>query len=185
MQNLLQELKALNVTDAQLDFTRLFYMLSQDMDQMTHHADIKANMILGVNAILLATTSNSNVSGFSFITIPPAQLTGVVMVLSVLMIVTLLSSIFCALITVVPRTYKGPKQGNLYFFGYITTLGQDDFTQRFLNMSMSELKVAIIEQIYAKAHIVERKYAAVRWSMNFLFLAVLFWALARLMLTFA
>jgi hypothetical protein len=42
------------VRDHSIDFTRLLYMLSQDMDNLIRQTDTKAQIILGVNAILAA-----------------------------------------------------------------------------------------------------------------------------------
>jgi hypothetical protein len=104
---------------------------------------------------------------------------------SVVMLVMLMGSIFFALSAVAPRMKVSKGDPNLYFLGHIIGLSEEEFTKRFLDLSMDQLKVTIICQIHAKAQIVQHKFNGVSLSVNFLFGGVMCWVLARLLLAFA
>jgi len=174
-----------SVSNTPIDFTRLFYMLSQEMDHLIRHADTKAQLILGVDAVLIASSAQL-APGMAAAILDPngSWIVRGAFALSVLMLVLLLGSIFYALFTVVPRVRKSHIGDNLYFFGSIAHMTEEDYTHRFLNMSMDQLKKTVIAQIHAKANIVQRKFYGVRLSVNFLFFAVMCWVLVRVMMAF-
>ncbi len=174
-----------SVSSTPIDFTRLFYMLYQEMDQSIRHSDTKAQLVLGVNAVLAA-SSVSFAPGMAqaFLNANSSWYQRGACLFSLALLVFLLGSIFFALWTVVPHTKKRRLHENLYCFGSIAMMSEEDFTRRFLSLSMDELKATIIAEIHAKAYIVQHKFSSVRLSVNFLFFAVLCWVLARLLLSF-
>jgi hypothetical protein len=128
-----------NVGSTPIDFTRLFYMLYQDMDNLIRPADTKAQLVLGVNAVLVASSVQLAPGMAQSILDPNAALVERSAYLaSLIMVVLLLASIFYALLTVIPQFKMPHVDQNLYFFGHITGLSEENFTQRFLNGSLAK-----------------------------------------------
>jgi hypothetical protein len=46
-------------------------------------------------------------------------------------------------------------------------------------------KLGTKAQIHSRAYIANRKFVGIRWSLNFLFIAFLAWAMVRLLITFS
>ena len=173
----------LTVRDYVIDFTRLLYMQNLEIDQMILNADQKAQVILGINAILIATLTNSSIEAFR------EQLTNVMgvgdvvhLVLQISTLVMLLLSIFYALWTVMPRYRPATRNGNPYFFGHIIQMSEADYVERYLDMSLDEVKESIMSQIHAKSFVIATKFRKVRLSMVFLALGIITWGIVTVTL---
>lgn len=166
---------------AALDFTRILNMQSTEMDNSIRHADLKAQLILGVDAILLAT-----IEIFPFDTIDPLFSDGasfasrLIVLLELVVVLGLAISLVLALLTILPRFNPAKNITNLFFFGDITHTAEDDYIKSYMDTSEDDIKVAILAQIHAKSFIVSRKFLRVRYSLLALLLAVLAWALVAI-----
>jgi hypothetical protein len=170
------------VRDHSIDFTRLLYMLSQDMDNLIRQADTKAQIILGVNAILAATGVASGTIAGHLLNESTSLLAKSATLLTLLMLFSLLASIFFALFTASPRV-TGEKAPNAFFFGSIAKMSQADYVKFFQALTLQDVKTSVMMEIHAKRHIVEVKFKGAQRSVNFLFLAIVLWTLSRLLIT--
>jgi hypothetical protein len=89
--------------------------------------------------------------------------------------------VFFALSTILPRFKTSDHSGNLFFFGSIIHLTEDDFLERFVAMSHDDIKAAVLAQIRAKSFIAHTKFRKIRWSLLFLFAAVIMWGMVTLL----
>ncbi|MFQ3567861.1 MAG: Pycsar system effector family protein [Aggregatilineales bacterium] len=169
------------VAAANIDFTRLVYMLHMSMDMQISIADTKAQLIMGANAILIASIAlNPGALSSALITADTQPVERFAVAISLLMVVALLISIYFALSSARPKLRGGTKQNNLFFFGTAAALEEAAYVEQFMALTMDDIKTSVIAQVHAKAVIVEKKYRGIRSSLLFLFIALLLWLLARL-----
>lgn len=170
------------IDDFVIDFTRLLYLQYQEVDNSIRHADLKAQLIVGINAILLAAVTNASglfsVIGGDTTAQPLPTQVGFILNLNVL--TCLLLSIFYSLSTIIPRFKTADTVNSVFFFGDIIKLKQADYVQRYTNMTLKQYKEEMIAQIHAKSFIVDTKFRKVRVSLLFLYAAMFFWALEYL-----
>jgi hypothetical protein len=168
-----------------LDFSRILYMLYANLDNLDRQSDTKAQIFLGVNALLLATVANVAPGFGQNLISPDASIFGRVgTALVVGMIVVLVISIYFALTTTVPRLVHSTEH-NLLFFGTIASKTQDEYLREFRAMSLETVKTDVLRQIHVRARIVQSKFRTVNRSGVFLLAGVLLWGLSRLVLAFA
>ena len=91
------------------------------------------------------------------------------------------TGIVCAAMAVLPRL-KGPTE-SLVFFGYIRSLPESEYLERFKSASESRLLEDWVAQIHRNAQIAHEKFSWVRRSMWLSFLSVIPWAVAIRMLS--
>jgi hypothetical protein len=175
------------VQEVGIDFTRLFYMLYLSLDTQVLIADTKAQIIMGANAILLAAAAFNRGEALRVFTNSSATLSDQVgLVLTLLMLLALFVSVYYALITARPNLIPPPGANrNLFFFGHIAQMDEEAYVDAFLGMSMDDVKRTVIRQIYARSVVVERKYRNVRVSLTFLFLGLVCFVAARIILSVA
>lgn len=164
-----------------LDVTRILNMQNTEMDNSIRHADLKAQLILGVDAILLAT-----IEIFPFDTIDPLFSDGasfvsrMIVIMEFIVVLGLAISLVTALLTILPRFNPAKNVTNLFFFGDITHLTEEEYIKSYMDTSEDDIKTAILAQIHAKSFIVSRKFLRVRYSLLALLIAVLAWALVAI-----
>jgi len=169
------------VAAANIDFTRLVYMLHMSMDMQISIADTKAQLIMGANAILVASIAlNPGALSSALVTAGSQPLERFAVAISLLMIVALLISIYFALSSARPKLSGAAKQKNLFFFGTAAALEEAAYVKQFMALTMDDVKMSVIAQIHAKAVIVDKKYRSIRSSLLFLFIALVLWLLVRL-----
>lgn len=173
------------VSDNPLDFTRLLYMLYQDMDSLIRQADTKAQISLGVGAVLLA-TATPNIAGMGTLILDNnAALTQRVGGLFTFMvIVVLLLSVYYALATATPRIKITNGKFSPFFFGSIKALDEAAFVGQFMGLSNQEVKISVLKEIHTKSQIVAAKFQSAAWSVRFLFGGVVLLGIARFFLAF-
>lgn len=173
------------VDTSALDFSRMLFMLYNDMGIQNRQADTKAQIFLGVSALLVATVANV-APGFGQLLLSPSASTlsrvGVLLMMG--MIVVLVLSIYYALIATAPRLAK-VKQQNVFFFGNIASMREEEYIRLLREHTLEEVKTSIMRQIYIRAGIVQRKFRAVNRSGVFLLIGVILWGVSRLALAFA
>lgn len=168
------------VRDVGIDFTRLFYMLYQQMDSQIILADSKAQLIITANAILIASISIDQGALRGIIAAGTTLPDRVGMFLSVAMILSIILSVFFALSTTRPNTAPPAQMLNLFFWGHIAQMPEEDYRERFMNMSITEVKLYVITQIHARSRVVARKFRFVQRSLDFLFVSLLLYVLTYL-----
>jgi hypothetical protein len=155
-----------SVKEYDIDFTRLLYMQHNEVDLSIRHADQKAQLILGVNTVFIAALASGLAPGNTAV------------LLEAVVLGLLIFSVFFALRTVMPRFRREGFRANLFFFGDIMEMTQEDYVKAYMNLNLQDVKVAIMQQIHVKSSIVHRKYTNVQRSLTFLILALFAWAIA-------
>lgn len=169
-----------NVRDVGIDFTRLFYMLYQQMDSQIVLADSKAQLIITANAIIIASITMDQGAIRRIVAAGTALPDRVGLVLSVVMILSIILSVFYALATTRPNIAPPTQILNLFFWGHIAQMPEADYREHFMNMSINEVKLAVITQIHARSRVVARKFRFVQRSLDFLFMSLLLYLLTYL-----
>ncbi len=167
------------VGDYRVDLTRLLYMLYMDSEQQLARCDMKANLILTANSILLAVAASIAVNYLK--NAPQTEM----LVYAAGMLIPLLLlcgfAIQAALSVAYPRLQpvrpdeSNPATANLFYSGYIATQTPEAYLSRFLNTSLDEVKRQAILGAHAKASILARKYQMVRRGIRATFAAFGFW----------
>ena len=168
------------VEQAAVDFTRMLYMSFMGLDTQISIADTKAQLIMTANTILIA--SMVIAPGSLGALLSGQQLTlrdSVVTLLLLGMGASLVYSIYNALRSSGPRM-TASRRPNLFFFGHVAAMTEEDFEEKFMDMNMLDVKSGVLRQIYAKSVIVQRKYQHIHRAIRFLFLALGLWLIARI-----
>lgn len=161
-----------------LDFSRMIYMQYQEVDNSLRHADLKAQVVMGINAILFAAVTNlATGQGLTIVSQEfnfSTDLT--ILALNLIVFMCLLFSTLFALATIFPRFKPTETAHSFFYFGDIIQDSENDYLDHYLDMTLDDVKLEVMAQIRAKAFIVSKKFYNVRRSMVFLFLALLVWA---------
>lgn len=160
-----------------IDFTRLFYMLYQQMDSQIMLADSKAQLIITANAIIIASFTMDQGAIRRIVAVGTAFPDRLGLVLSVVMILSIILSVFYALATTRPNIAPPAQLLNLFFWGHIHQIPEAEYRERFMNMSIDEVKLSVITQIHARSRVVARKFRFVQRSLDFLFVSLLIYLL--------
>ncbi len=143
----------------------------QEVDALIRQADLKAQVLLGIDALLLAGLARS----------ADAAIGGVAPVDTPLEFMTLgllLVSIAMALVTVAPRRAQGSSPDALFFFQAVSELEEDDFVRRYTALTPDELLQKVAHEIHAKSSLAAVKLSRIRIGIGLLAAAVGCWALA-------
>ncbi|NJL94830.1 MAG: hypothetical protein HC915_14500 [Anaerolineae bacterium] len=169
------------VEEYPIDFTRLFYMLQIDLEQQINRADRKAQLVLSANALFAALATGTSFSNLNLDDLSTSDVGQLILLtglgLSVIGSINYaLRATFPSFISVSP-TQDQPQEAmlNLYFFEDIASLSLPDFRQRFLDLSLQEVKDHILGQIHAKANVLSSKYRLLRQGIRFLTISFVLW----------
>lgn len=175
--------RGITVDHAGLDLSRMIYMLFNHLDTQVTIADNKASIVVAVNAILLTALGLSQPTIRQLMAEDPLQLqSGVALLLLLIMLITSLASILNAIEAARPKLIPPHTDTNLFFFGDVSAMDGDTFTQAFMRQEVNTIKIQILHQIHARSSVVARKFLRVRRSMNLLFLATMLWSVAQVLL---
>jgi len=173
----------IEVDDLEIDFNLLLTTFYADLFSQIALADSKAQLIIGVNAILSAVLVPDIAAIGSLL-----QDGNVLGTLSALLImitaVALAVSIFYSIRATIPNVRRTQQPDNLFFFGDIAQMREEEYLQQFFQLSPQQIKISYITQIHARAKIVKRKFALVRWGLIVLTVAFCFWVLAHVFESF-
>lgn len=165
------------VRDVGIDFTRLFYMLYQQMDSQIMLADSKAQLIITANAIIIASFTLDQGAIRRILAAGTSLTDRIGLGLSVAMIVCIILSVFYALATTRPNLAPPAQVLNLFFWGHIAQVPEAEYREKFMNMSIDEVKLSVITQIHARSRVVARKFRRVQRSLDFLFISLVLYLL--------
>jgi hypothetical protein len=149
-------------------------------------ADTKAQLTLAADALLVAaiTPLSKGIVGRLFDQSQPI-LTRMASACTIGTYIALLLSFAFALIAVRPRLHTRGHQPSVMFFRQIISLPEANFVERFLTQTPEQVHRAILSEVYAQSVIASRKFVGVRWSVIFLFAAMVLWAGAQGLLAVA
>ena len=165
------------VRDVGIDFTRLFYMLYQQMDSQIILADSKAQLIITANAIIIASITLDQGAIRRILATGTSLPDRLGLGLPVAMIVCIMLSVFYALATTRPNLAPPTQMLNLFFWGHIAQTPEAEYRDKFMNMSIDEVKLSVITQIHARSRVVARKFRHVQRSLDFLFISLMLYLL--------
>ena len=148
-------------------------------------ADNKAQILLGVNGLLLtvagALNKGSLVMLFSpLITIQQRLSTAFTMIMIILLVISLYLDF-----RVVAPTLVAPKTKSLFYFGSIAILEEKEFIRAFKNQDTETLLTALLAEVYIKSVIALRKYKRLRGSLYALMAALGCWVAGQILLAIA
>lgn len=159
------------------------WVLVQLVEGQISRADIKAEITLTVNTLLIASTAliEKNIASHTLLNGGASLVERLVALFSMLMFASLLVSTYFSLLAVLPRIKSAGGLGdNFFYFGSISYRSRQDFIDSFSKKQQPEIKEMMLQQVHALASIAQRKFQLIRVSLLLLFAAVTFWALARL-----
>ena len=164
------------------DFLQLATLVSTSFDEQINLADTKAQLIIAADTLLAASTAfflKKDVY-LTFFEQGTSLLNRFAAIVSFLLFISLVISLFFALLTARPILILPEQRRSLFYFGHIAGLSEKRFTSEFLSQTSTEIKESMLAQAYAKAVIATRKFGRVRRSMDFLILALFLWAVFQL-----
>ena len=164
-----------------VDFTCLFQMLFDQMDTQIELADSKASLILTANAILIASITLDQGMLRCMFDQGTSLVDRLIMVITLCMMVSLFLSVLYALFTTRPNLIPPGPVNNLFFWGHVARMPEADYRTQFMNMTIEEVKLAVITQIHTRSRVVAKKYVNVRYSLDFLFVALVLFIISRIL----
>jgi pycsar effector protein len=105
-----------------------------------------------------------------------AERTAWVLLVTIVAAVSLVFSIFCAAMAVMPRV-TGPAKSNI-FFGPIAQQNAADYADSVRNQSAADRLNDCLAQVHRNAEIAKEKFSWVRAGMAWAFVALPFWVVA-------
>lgn len=171
------------VEQAGLDLSRMIYMMFNHLDMQVSIADNKASIVVAINTVMLTGVGLSQPTIQEILQADPVEVSGAVaLVLLFGMLMSSLASILYAIDAARPKLIPPDVDGNLFFFGAAAQMDGDAYERAFLDENVQTIKRNIFRQIHARSKVVATKFAYVRRSMNLLFLAVMLWSVAQVLL---
>lgn len=171
--------------ESEKEIVSLADSLNGHLDRQIDLADRKAQLILAACTFMAATIAPLTARiRFDFFNPTVASLQRLTAVSTVFLVVALLLCVYFALLVTRPALSKKRQKPSLLYFGHIADMSEQEFLNRFVRQQPEEIRDAILSQVYQKASIAMRKFAAIRRSLNFLFLTFLLWATVGLLLAF-
>lgn len=163
-----------SIREAELDVTRIIATQWIELGHTLRQADLKAQVMLGIDAIILTGLLGLDASG-------RRDFVGLTGLLEGVAIVALLGSIGFALLTVLPRRGHSDTDAMLLlYFGGAAQLSEEAFLDRYLGLSSGGLKRLVLADLHAQSLVAVRKFRLVSGSLGLLSVAVLVWAASHL-----
>jgi hypothetical protein len=162
--------------DYPLDLTRLLTTLYQDLEHQIARADMKANLILAANSVLIAGAVNVAVNYLR----EADELRHSWLLLLSLLPAVLMSAlaVYHALSVAYPRHahgFAGTASGELFASPRIAAQSAEAFGAAFLGAGMQQIKRHMLASVHAKASILQVKFRHVRFGIYATIAAFLGW----------
>ncbi len=159
--------------------TDIGIVLLQHIESQIGRADIKTQITLAIDTILIASLGRGAISALFGNAFWDTNKTEAVF--SALMFLFLIMSTFVTLFAVMPKL-KLPKQmpQNLFYFASISETSESKFIEGFV-AKQGDFKSMILSEVYSLAKIAKSKYKRIQLSYWFLFIALLCWTLTQLL----
>lgn len=142
-----------------------------EIDALIRQADLKAQVLLGIDALLLAGLSRT----------ADAALGGIAPVdtfLEYLTLGLLIASITMALVTIAPRQGQVANKKALLYFQAIAEMDAHEFVRSYTTLAPDQLLENVAYEIHAKSGVAARKLARIRVGIMLLAAAALTWSTA-------
>jgi hypothetical protein len=153
------------------------------MDHIEHQirsTDTKAVFIATANAFLVSSLVSFLKPVSSQVQIAAVR-SGLIDVLAVSLttvaLLALIGSTLCALLVIRPWL-NPPESHALMFFGAIGAMPERTFVNEFRGLNTEQLAGSVLAQVHAKSRIASGKYAEIKWSINFLIVGLILWAIS-------
>lgn len=141
-----------------------------EVDALIRQSDLKAQVLLGIDALLLAGLSRTEGTVGGFAPVDTA--------LEMLTLAILLASMAMALITIAPRLGQKPNPDALLYFQAVAAMDAAEFADRWTALDDDALLRKVAFEIHAKSAVAARKLARIRQSVLLLGAAIVTWSLA-------
>lgn len=153
------------VADYRLDLTRLLSMFYMDTEQQLTRADVKANLILTANSILLAALASFiawRVRGaeHSF------EVVQLLLTLTPALTFSLLASYFALSVAYPRMIFPARDPGRMFQSAAIAATSQSAYVDRVLSAELDEVKREVLCGLHAKASILQVKFRHVRLGIG-------------------
>ncbi len=165
-----------SVGELPLDYTRVLGTQYVDTVGQIRAADRKAQLILGINALLLGLFGSADLVD----ALRAGENVGLGAVLSTIALVAALVSVTDAALVIIPRKGKAIPVDRPLFFGWVASHSEDEFLERYLGLTMEEMRRALLVEIHATSIIAAMKYRWARRSANALVAALMLWGISAL-----
>lgn len=180
-----QTLQPSKLHDQEEEVTKAAFLLFEHIEAQINRADTKAQLTLAADALLASTLASlGKGAASSLLSNASPILDRLADLFTVLMFLALACSFYYAIRVINPHL-RGSKRFTLMYFGQIAPMEEDAFIDAFRNQSLNDLKVSTLAQVHTKAKIAQIKFARASWSVNFLLIALVFWAVIQLLLAFS
>lgn len=145
-------------------------------------ADTKAGLVIAADAVLITVSLLTTRRGAILIIFDPTtSLVDTVMsLLTMLMFGALFLSMLNGLLAARPSLRVKGGGETLFFFGRIAQFTHRDYLDTFSKQTIAQHHESLLTEVYNTARIASVKFARVRWSIDFLLIALLLWALVVL-----
>jgi hypothetical protein len=179
-QSLEQIEKIENTPNEIRDMAAFLYELIES--QITR-ADTKAGLIIAAATVfaagLIIFSKGALPNVFNAALPTSERLTGLFIVLTY---VALAISVTFALLTARPIMRAHTNDRSMFFFGNISRMAYPDFLEQFSRQSNQQLYDALMVQVHTTARLAHQKFLLIRYSLDFLIVAVFLWTLVQLMI---
>ena len=164
------------------EITNLAAFLYALIENLITRADTKAGLILAADTVfatvLIVLSKGAIVHLLDNSAVFASRFTGLLAILT--FVALLLSSIFALLVARPMILSDGEANSSFFFFGRISQMGVQDFVKQFSNQSSAELRNCLLTEVHMTAQLARKKFTRIRYSLDFLIVAVLIWQLCRL-----
>lgn len=176
------ELKEIEKTNPD-EITDLAAFLYDLIENQITRADTKAGLILAADTVfatvLIVLSKSALVNLLDRSATFASRFTGL---LAILTFATLLLSSLFVLLVARPMIVPGQEtSGSLFFFGRISRMSHQEFVEQFSRQSSAELRNSLLTEVHTTAKLANQKFIRIRYSLDFLIVAVLLWAMMQVM----
>lgn len=145
-------------------------------------ADTKAGLVVAADSVFATALFLSSRGTLLHLFSSTALLSlRVFALITILVFGALLASTLFALAATRPTLKVRNDEGTLFFFSRIARLDHSTYLDHFAAQDSSELRRALLTEVHNTAQIAMRKFVRVRYSIDFLIIAVVLWAVLQLL----
>lgn len=157
------------------------FLLGLIENQITR-ADTKAGLIVAADTVFSAGLILLSEGAIAKIVDGSASFGGRLTAVFIILTFAALSlSILSALLVARPIMQADETGGTLFFFGRVSQLSYQDFAENFSGQSSAQFRDALLNEVYTTARMANQKFKRIRYSLDFLIAAAVFWALVQFM----
>lgn len=176
------ELKDIEESTRPDEITDLAAFLYDLIENQITRADTKAGLILAADTVfatvLIVLSKGAVVNLLDNSAAFANRLTGLIAILT---FAALLCSSLFVLLVARPILHGQEAGGTLFFFGRISRMSHQDFIDQFSSQSSAELRHSLLTEVHTTARLANEKFIRIRYSLDFLIVAVLLWAMMQVM----